>query len=300
MNHRLCTSGTKFPLQFLHGWLNKVESGCWINHPKSPRLREACQVYEKFVNLTFNMAANHPELTLKCYRLSQTLQTSLAWGGIVQLDTLVVSCGTSSDSITAITKRVVRTLVSSMDNPFGLVANCTLQVRLLLKDISWLSEKQWDEQLRDNFGIELELSTFEQFWNFEKLFPTHRGITYVCEQLTWCLSKRNCSSSWTWNQGTATTELAFVIGKARVAVIKSLSIPKLELPAALPPSRLPQELQLAISLKIERCFLWSDSASAIEWLHSPKPSLFLLPAVKHKFSSRRGLNGIMFWRLITL
>ena len=65
-----------------------------------------------------------------------------------------------------------------------------------------------------------------------------------------------------------TTKLAFVFGKARVAPMKALTIPKLELQAALPAARLKDEVQKALTLTVERTLMWTDSTTVLQWLHS--------------------------------
>ena len=64
------------------------------------------------------------------------------------------------------------------------------------------------------------------------------------------------------------TELAFVFGKTRVAPMKSLTIPKLELQAALLSARLRNEVQRALTLQIEKTFMWTDITTVLQWLHS--------------------------------
>ena len=66
----------------------------------------------------------------------------------------------------------------------------------------------------------------------------------------------------------SSTELAFVFGKARVAPMKALTIPKLELQAALLSARLRNDIQKALTLKIEKTFMWTDSTTVVQWLHS--------------------------------
>ena len=63
-------------------------------------------------------------------------------------------------------------------------------------------------------------------------------------------------------------QLAFVFGKARVAPMKALTVPKLELQAALLAARLRAEVLSALSLKIGRTFMWSDSSTVLQWLTS--------------------------------
>ena len=64
------------------------------------------------------------------------------------------------------------------------------------------------------------------------------------------------------------TEIAFVFGKERVAPMKALTIPKLELQAALLAAILRNEVQRALTLQIERTFMWTDSTTVLQWLHS--------------------------------
>ena len=64
------------------------------------------------------------------------------------------------------------------------------------------------------------------------------------------------------------TQLAFVFGKARVAPMNALTVPKLELQAALLAARLRDEVLCALSLTIDRTFMWSDSSTVLQWLTS--------------------------------
>ena len=64
------------------------------------------------------------------------------------------------------------------------------------------------------------------------------------------------------------TELAFVLGKARVAPMKALTIPKLELQASLLASRLRKDIDKAPTLRINQTFMWTDSTTVLQWIHS--------------------------------
>ena len=64
------------------------------------------------------------------------------------------------------------------------------------------------------------------------------------------------------------TELAFVIGKARVAPMKVLTVPKLELQAVLLASRLREEICEALTSQIQRTFMRTDSTTVLQWLNS--------------------------------
>ena len=64
------------------------------------------------------------------------------------------------------------------------------------------------------------------------------------------------------------TELAFVFGKTRVAPMKALSIPKLELHAALLATRLKEEILKGLTFKVTDIFMWTDSTTVLQWLNS--------------------------------
>ena len=66
------------------------------------------------------------------------------------------------------------------------------------------------------------------------------------------------------------TQLAFLIAKGRVAPMKSLTTPKLELQAALLASRLKCHVEAALTLAIEKVYMWSDSSTVLQWLQSPE------------------------------
>ena len=65
-----------------------------------------------------------------------------------------------------------------------------------------------------------------------------------------------------------TTELAFAIGKARVGPMKALTIPTLELQAALLAARLKDGIHKAPTLTVKPTLMWTDSTTVLQWLHS--------------------------------
>ena len=60
-------------------------------------------------------------------------------------------------------------------------------------------------------------------------------------------------------EGNDDTYLSFVVGKARVAPMKAMSIPKLELQASLLATRLKQKIIDALTIEVPTIFMWTDS-----------------------------------------
>ena len=64
------------------------------------------------------------------------------------------------------------------------------------------------------------------------------------------------------------TEISFIFGKARVSPMKGLSIPKLELQAALLATRLKDDIVTALNVWINHVYMWTDSTTVLQWLNS--------------------------------
>lgn len=69
-----------------------------------------------------------------------------------------------------------------------------------------------------------------------------------------------------FEQEVGTRSLSYVIGKPRVAPIKYMTIPKLELQAAMTAVRLKNTLVLEHRLNIDSIIFWSDSSTVIQWI----------------------------------
>ena len=63
-------------------------------------------------------------------------------------------------------------------------------------------------------------------------------------------------------------DLAFVIRKCRVAPMRHLSIPRLELQAAVMAVRLEEQLLKEHESKIHSCIFWTDSTTVLQWIRS--------------------------------
>ena len=63
-------------------------------------------------------------------------------------------------------------------------------------------------------------------------------------------------------------ELAFVLGKACVASLKVMAVTKLELQAVLLAARLKREKCRALTVTVDKVFMWTDSTSFLQWINS--------------------------------
>ena len=188
-------------------------------------------------------------------------------------DALVVSRGLDTSDHSIITQRVILSQGSSVFDPIGLLAPYTVSARLLLKEIWRLHGKQWDDNQPEDIC--------QRFLDWKKGFsmlsnsaiprcyfpsPVDSLELHVIGD-----SSQEILCAVAFRRGTfsssQSTMLSFVIGKARVAPMKPISIPKLELQASLIAARLKDEILKALTITIKRICLWTDSTTVIQWLH---------------------------------
>ena len=172
------------------------------------------------------------------------------------------------------TKRAVLSFIARLYDPLGFVAPFTMMAKLLFQDI-WQLGLKWDAVLPDNLSL-----TFSQWV---------KGLSELKEfEIPRCFTERP------WNDGEGVELHAFgdaspkgygaavylraaredgsyaaslVMAKGRVAPLKELSLPRLELLASLMAARLlvfvRQALRLPVSVT-HRC--WTDSMVALGWI----------------------------------
>ena len=192
-------------------------------------------------------------------------------------DTLVVSRGTSPEVKPKVTQRIVLSLVSSVYDPIGLVAPYTVKARLLLKDIWRLNGQQWDDDLPPEVVTKF-LEWSEELPSLSDIVIPRAYFQGKVETLELHLfgdSSQDVFSAVAFlrakvvkRENQEQTQLAFVFGKARVALMKALTIPKLELQVSLLAARLRKEVEKALSLEISKTFMWSDSTTVLQWINS--------------------------------
>ena len=196
----------------------------------------------------------------------------LKWDHV--LDTLVVSRGVNRDLKDTVTKRTVLSFDSSVFDPIGLVTPYTVRARLLPKDIWRISGQQWDNPLL------LDLNA--KFLEWRSGLPILGQLIIPRCYFASAVDKIELHMFGDSSQeifcavgflrariiDTHETKLAFILGKARVAAMKAISIPNLELQASLLATRLKIDIMKALSITTNDVFMWTDSTTVLQWLHS--------------------------------
>lgn len=169
---------------------------------------------------------------------------------------------------------VLRTLMSLYD-PLGLLSHVTSILKVLMQDI-WRSAIDWKDEIKEEHHARW-LKWLEMLTQVENLSIPR---CYLKQMKNWQNAKvqlhvfmdasRDCSAAVAYLRIACQEEVvvSIVMAKSKVAPIKMLSIPKLELVAAILGARISNTVTENLTIGIEEIFFWVDSITVLHWIRS--------------------------------
>ncbi|XP_014676449.1 PREDICTED: uncharacterized protein LOC106816368 [Priapulus caudatus] len=196
---------------------------------------------------------------------------------------LGLSWDTNNDSVgiktnpknVAHTKRGLLSVTSSIYDPLGLVCPFVLQAKKLFQSECKLI-KGWDEELHvDNKNRWLrwlrELPELEKVTVDRCVLPESFGACTTMEIHHFCDASQEAYGVVSYLRAVndrGRVHCSFLLGKSRLAPIKQMTIPRLELMAAVMAVRVSSTLEQELQLKIDRNVFWSDSMIVLQYVKS--------------------------------
>ena len=174
-----------------------------------------------------------------------------------------------------LTRRGLLATVSSLFDPLGFVAPVTLFPKLLLQELC-RKGRDWDQTLEDEEANRwnkwmLTLSSLNQL-RIQRCFkPPEFGDSVRQELHLFSDASLYCYGSCCYLRllnSEGQIHCVFIMGKARVAPMKAVSIPKLELTAAVLSVRLCQLVKRELDLSNCKTTFWTDSTSVLQIIHN--------------------------------
>jgi len=179
------------------------------------------------------------------------------------------------DSSKCPTKRQVLKVVMSLFDPLGILSNFTVAAKILLQDI-WRSGIGWDDELSGenlkqwnqwiNSLPEVTTIKIPRCYNYRMKSCIKVDLHVFCdasEKAFSAVGYFRCI-----NSDPDETVVSFVMAKSRVAPLKPMSIPRLELQAAVLGTRMAKTIKENHDIKINEMHYWSDSKTVLCWLRS--------------------------------
>jgi hypothetical protein len=193
------------------------------------------------------------------------------------------------------TKRDVLRGAAAVYDPLGLLTPITIRARFLLQDL-WKEEFAWDQPLPEALHLrwidiarDIEAAATSQIsrrYDVDDSNNDYKLHVYVDA------SKQGYGAVVFLVNG---CKSSFVIAKSRVAPVKTLSLPQLELMAAVLGSRLAATMQKSFKRHLSfKTIMWSDAQIVLHWIKDGGKTVFVNNRVAEisKLSKKHNLNVI--------
>ena len=204
-----------------------------------------------------------------------------------------------------ITKRQVLKLVMSLFDPIGLLACFTVGGRIILQHI-WRSGIGWDDPLPSSLRERWE-TWWERVRDVERLqvprcylHPNQGSTVREYELHTFCDASEEAFAAVSYLRSIfedGSTVSSLVAAKTRVAPLKPMTIPRLELQAAVLGSRLARSVNEQLELKIAKNAMWTDSRTVLQWLRME--AHHFKPFVAHRVVEISELIDVERWNWVS-
>lgn len=200
---------------------------------------------------------------------SKTL--GLSWNA--ELDTLKYQVNVIDGKLKKVTKRTILSFVAQLFDPLGLVSPTIVLGKIIMQKI-WKLGIGWDESLPLDL-LTLWNQFFDEMKFINEITVPRYALKHHCigiELHGFCDASETAYGACIYvravdNLGNITTRL--LCSKLRVAPVKTISLPRLELCRALLLARLHQQVSEAL-IRIPGCkpdsFYWCDSTIVLSWI----------------------------------
>ncbi|GFU49820.1 uncharacterized protein TNCV_1190161 [Trichonephila clavipes] len=218
------------------------------------------------------LCANHeklspdPEQNYNFATLTETKTLGVSWKP--NLDCLLIKVKVCLDS--SYTKRDVLSTIAKIFDPVGLMAPVISKPKIFLQRL-WRSKLEWNDLLPAEEYREWQqfLVSLENINNIEILRRILVAFPEVIEIHGFADASERCYFAAVYCKSKnlkSETLVRLITNKSRVAPIKSLTIPRLELCAAVLLTKLVKRVVAALLLETAELYLWSDSMIVLAWL----------------------------------
>ncbi|KAK7930431.1 hypothetical protein WMY93_006826 [Mugilogobius chulae] len=172
-----------------------------------------------------------------------------------------------------LTRRGILSTVSSIFDPLGMLSPVVLKAKKLLRDLC-KRRIGWDDQIPETVSTEWlkwlqGLNLLDKFEMCRCLKPVEFGNVITAQLHHFCDASEEGYGTVTYllqQNESLQRHSAFIMGKARVAPLKTVTIPRMELIAATMASRMDVLWRKELHMSLQDSVFWTDSASVLKYI----------------------------------
>lgn len=171
-----------------------------------------------------------------------------------------------------VTKRSILSVTAQIFDPLGLLSPVIVNAKLIIQKL-WQYKLSWDE------AIPLDLNTNwlkirDRLHDLQSIkIPRHvlcKKSKFI-ELHGFCDASEKAYGACIYLRSTDSlgcTQISLLCSKSRVAPLKNVTLPRLELCGAVLLAQLANNVKKYIDIKFENCFYWCDSTITLNWIQA--------------------------------
>ncbi|XP_020715832.2 uncharacterized protein LOC101455054 [Ceratitis capitata] len=169
------------------------------------------------------------------------------------------------------TKRELLSVVMSIFDPLGFLCNFVVGAKVIMREV-WKHNIHWDEPLPSDINdawerwrnqltavVKYTIPRFYFLKGMPKILQLH--VFVDASEVAFA-----AVAYWRSESFSGEIDVSFISAKSKCAPIKPLTVPRLELQAAVLGSRLMNNIRKEHSLDISQCVPWTDSKTVVSWI----------------------------------
>ena len=176
----------------------------------------------------------------------------------------------------SLTKRHILSAVSRIFDPLGLISPILIRAKAFLQSL-WLEKLEWDQVISNKLATEWITLENDIFYmkkiEIPRLVAIKNATNYILNGF--CDASKTAYAAVIYlvsQDKDGNTKSNLLCSKTKVAPIKTITIPKLELCGTLLLAKLTEKVMNSITIKIDKINLWCDSQVCLCWITSSTPN----------------------------
>lgn len=199
-----------------------------------------------------------------------------------------------------VTKRLILSVSSQIFDPLGLLGPVIVSAKLILQNL-WQAKLSWDQTVPQeiyNKWIAFcnNLKMLNEFSIPRYVMSIHTVSTELhcygdASEAAYgaCIYIKQCFSDGSFNSN-------LLCAKSRVAPLKTITLPRLELCAAILLVDLVEKVKTTLNITYDKCLYYTDSTIVLSWIRSPSTKWKTF--VANRVSKIQGCTSVDEWRKV--
>lgn len=176
------------------------------------------------------------------------------------------------DNNRRVTKRTILSDIARVFDPLGFLGPVITSAKILMQEL-WKLILEWDETVPINCHTKWtqyrnQLLKLNDLKINRWMLPFN---SFKVELHGFCDASQLAFGACIYLKGydeSGSCAINLVCSKARVAPVRTITIPRLELCGAVLLSELFEKVKSALNIQLDKCFFWTDSTIVLAWLRS--------------------------------